>query len=394
MRPSLRPFFGHHFVKNMKPARYISGLAVLMSLLSLLSFSAYGADFAFNNSEVISKWRFSNVQEARFTGGGLLLEGVQYVRIAPPEDFRVPAGRVAVKLRFKTPRSIICNIRIRAEDGWQSAKTVKVKVVDNGESAIVLPIYFGNHGGGVDGTYINDFVIEFFSPEKISVRLDGLRFYEPTGAGLLSLLWGEFWAPDFITGMTVGFVSTPEAGGVGFISMLYVLIGLAFITVLIVYRLRGRGLSLRKAAGLFVIIFLLASLLFTLRMDYNWLSIFSDDVNTLSPVDVEKRIHLVNNRDLDVFFDFIDFVKKTVPPGKSVRPATIGENTPLGAVARYYLLPLEDSEEADFLWSYARALRLDANSGTLYDGKGKVIAPKVRLFAAFAENAGIYEVIK
>ncbi len=367
-----------------------------MLLFPLLPRAAWGsgADFVFHNRGDISGWRFEHVEEARFTGGGLLLKGNNNIRIGPPNDFRTPAGRVVMELRFRSPKSLIINVRVKAADGWQAFKTVRVKVIDGNNEDTVLRVYLGKHGGGGQ-TYINDFVIDFYSTEKIAVRLDGLRFYEPGTMGLAALYWGEFWTPDFITGTTVGAVTTPEAGGVGFISMLYILIGLAFITVLIVYRVRGHGLSSPKASSVLIALFLSGGVLFTLRMDYNWMSIFRDDVNTLSQVDVEKRIRLVNQKDLDSFFDFIDFVKESVPLGRGIRPATVAENTPLAAIARYYLLPLEDSpRDADFLWSYAEVLRLDPYSGALYDGKGKLIVPRARLFAEFAGNAAIYEVIK
>jgi len=368
-----------------------------MSLVTLLPFSAYGADsaFVFNNRSAISQWRIEHAAEARLTGGGLFLKGNNYVRIAPPMGFKAPAGRMAMELRFKAPKSLIFNIRIRTADGWETAKTVRVKGRERGDKGTALNIYLGRHNGdGRTRTYINDFVVEFYSTEKIVIRLDGLRIYEPRGAALISLLWGEFWEPDFISGTTVGFVTTPGSGGVGFITMLYVLMGLSFVTVLIFYRLRRGDKARPKAAGILVIIFAAAGLLFIVRMDYNWLSIFSDDVKTLSPVDVEKRIHIVNNRDLDSFFDFIDFVKESVPSGASVRPATIVGNSPLAAIARYYLLPLEDSVKADFLWSYAEVLHIDEKSGALYDGKGGLIAPRAELFAIFAKNAALYKVIR
>ncbi len=367
-----------------------------MSILSLLPFAAYGADpgFVFNNSSAISQWRFEHVSEARFIGGGLLLKGNNYVRIAPPQSFRRPAGRMAMELRFKAPKSIIVNIRIRTADGWEAAKTVRVKVAGKGDKARTLDIYLGKHGGGGAVTYLKDFVLEFHSTEEVELSLEALRFYRPGGFALVSLLWGELWTPDFITGQTIGFVTAPEAGGLGFVSMLYVLIALAFISALILYRLRGHGLSHSRATGALVIIFLFASFLFTLRMDYNWLSIFRDDVKTLTPVDLKKRIDLVNNSDLETFFDFIRFVKESVPAGASIRPATIVDNSPLAAIARYYMLPLDNSVDAGFLWSYGEDLRIDPASGALYDGKGTLIAARARLFSAFAKNAAVYEVIK
>jgi len=180
----------------------------------------------------------------------------------------------------------------------------------------------------------------------------------------------------------------------GFISMLYVFIGLTFILALVFYLARGRGLCLRKAGKILVIIFLFAGVLFAVRMDYNWVSIWRDDLKTLSKADVDERIRLVNHRSFDKLLDFIAFVKRTVPAGRAVRPASIGHNTPLAVIARYYMLPLEESRNADFLWSYGEGLRVNQRTGELYGAGGKVVASRARLFAEFAGNAAIYEVIK
>jgi len=357
---------------------------------------AYGAQrgFVFNNAGEVSKWRFEHVDRARLTEGGLLLEGNNYIRIAPPIGFSWLARRVAVELRFHTPKSLICNIRVKASDGLEYGSSVKVKSTGGGRAGQVLRLYLGKHRRGTGESHINDFVLEFYSTESVEVRLDSLRFYEPAGLGLVSLLWGRFWTPDFIMGTTVGFVTTPSIGGLSFLSVLYIVIAAVFILVLIICKVRGEGLSSQRLARFFVLIVLFFGLLFAVRMDYNWLSIFSDDVRTLSKMDVDRRIRIVNQKDLDTFFDFIKFVKESVPPQSSVRPATIPRDAPLAAIARYYLLPLEDSATGGFLWSYGQSLRIDPSSGALYDEKGRLIAPKVRPYAVFAKNAQIYEVIK
>jgi len=363
-----------------------------MSLFPFLPSAAYGVDasFVFNNKRALSGWRFEHVEKARFAEGGLLLIGEKYMKIAPPTGFRAPLRRMAMELSFKTPKSLICNVLVKSADGRKARKSVKVKILEGGDEERHLRVYLGK---AVAGTYIDDFVVEFYGPDKLEVSLDSLRLYEPTTAGIASMLWDEFWRTGFVSIDLMVNVPSPKADGLGFISMLYILIALAFITAIAIYMVRGHGLSLRKSLGVLVIIFLVAGVLFTLRMDYKWLVMFRDDVKTLPGADVGKRIRLVNNRHYDSFFDFLDFVKRSVPAGSAVRPATIAKTQPLAAIARYYLLPVDTSENGGFLWSQGEA-RLDPESGALYDGKGRLIAPRVRLFARYSGNGAIYEVIK
>ncbi|MFQ5427583.1 MAG: hypothetical protein ACE5EZ_01245 [Thermodesulfobacteriota bacterium] len=373
-----------------------SALVLFLSVFMLPPQAAYGAGQStlFNSYESVSRWRFEHVDEARFIDGGLLLKGNNFVKISPPAGFHAPIRRVAMDLRFKTSKSFVTNLSVRGSDGWVAGKYIKVNVLDGSEKITHLRVYFGKHDGGGAEAYINDFILEFVSSENINVRLDSLRIYEPTTSELLSLLWEEFWRPDFITGSTVGFVTTPEAGGVGFMGMLYVLVAITFASVVIFYRLSRRPLSARMASSALVLIVILAGVIFTVRMDYNWLTIWRDDVKTLSGVGVDERIRIVHNRNLDSFFDFIDLVKRTVPSGSAIRHAASDHNTQLSYIARYYMLPIEDSVKADLLWLYGDSLVFDPGSGALYDGNGKLVAPKVKLFAKYAENAAIYEVIK
>ncbi len=377
----------------MKSLSPIALLFFVLFSFSLGAPTARGAEggVLYKGADMASKLRLKHVREARITEGGLLLRGDKYLLIGPVNSLTVPLRRVAVEIRFKTLKSLYCNIIVRSAGGWQAAKSIKVK---GASQVTVLRLYLGRAAATDDTVDIDNFGISFFGTEKIDVRLDGLRFYDPGALGLIPLYWEEFWRPDFISGATVGFVATPEAGGLGFLSMLYIFIGLAFITALVVCKVRGRRLSPRKALGIFCIISLIAGTFFTLRMDYNWLSVFVDDVKTLSPVDVGQRVRILNHKSPGSIFDFVDYIKKRLPSGSTISPAVAGLNTPLAVFARYYLLPFEASVEADFLWSYGEALQVNPLTGALFDIDGKILAPKVRLFARYDDNAAIYKVIK
>jgi len=384
----------------MKLVSAISGFFILLSLFLLMPSGALGAgaDLVFNMAEAPEALSFENVNEAHIRDRGLLLEGKGYVKIGPKGGLRAPLRRLAVELHFTTAQSLIIDIRVRSTHGWEGSKTLRVNAQRGEGKERVVRLYLGDTGvddvTGEAENYIDNFIVAFSGAENIGVILHSLRFYEPTAFGRAALYWQEFWRPDFITGTTVGYVPTPVAGGVGFISILYIFIGLAFIFTLLLSLARGNGIVPRKAAKNLIIISLLAGALFALRMDYNWLTIWRDDIKTLSGVDVDKRIRLVNYNAYDKVFDFVDFIKRTVPPGRTVRPATMKNNTSLAAIMRYYMLPIEDSVDAGLLWSYGEVLRLDPWSGSLYDADGRLIAARARLFARYTDTAAIYEVIK
>jgi len=380
---------------SVRPTAVSRVVILLAGFFCMFSFAptadGAGADFAFSNSAAISGLRFEHVEKARFTEGGLLLRGNSYIKIGPPARFHMPARRVAMDMRFQSLKGIICNIRIKASNGRKAMKTVRVKVLEGNSGETRLRVYLGNIGR--DGADVRDFVVAFYSGTgDVIVRLDSIRLYEPTIAELASVLWEEFWRPDYISGSTIAFVTTPEAGGVGFLTMLYVFTGAVFFVVLLVYRMRACAISRRRAAGAMVVIMLVAGVIFAVRMDYNWLDNWVDDAKVLSPATVDERIRIENDHSLDSFLDFINFMKDAVPPGRAVHPATIVTGSTLAAVARYYLLPIEESRGASLLWSYGEVLRLDPLTGALYDGKGALIAPRARLFAEFTRTAAIYEV--
>ncbi len=346
--------------------------------------------FLFNDPAGVRNWRFDHVSRARLTRDGLALRGSNYVRIAPPSGFTFPARRLAMEVEFWAPKSIVCNLRVKASNGWVGMKTLRAKILDGSDGRARLDFYLGKVGGR--GVQVQDFVLEFYSTENVVLRLQSIRLYEPTTAEVASLLWEEFWRPDFITGATVGFVTTPSAGPLGFLSILYILMAVLFTAILIIWRTRGGSEWRKDVTKAVVVVIASAGILFALRMDYNWLVIWRDDLKTLTPVGVDERLRIVYNHNFDSFLDFISFVKESVPPGQAVRPATLGYDTPLAAIARYYMLPLEHSASARYLWSYGEVLYTDPATSALRDSKGRLIAPRARLFARFATNAALYEV--
>jgi len=370
--------------------RIIISLVLLAAVLPVPSVSySSGAFFEFKNVNEIARWRFVNVDNASPAGDGLLLTGSRSVIVLTPAGFKAPPGANVLRLRFRSSKRLACNIRVNTFMGGVVKKSIRA----GGAGEVTdLDFYLGGLKGG--GDYINKLEIQFYTIEKVKVELISARFYRPALPGLLRVFWKGFLRPDMITNFTIASVTTPMVGGLGFLSVLYVLIILSIGTsfgVVFFIKKSGRRRSFLKA---FILVFLVWGFVFAVRMDYNWLVIWKGDAAALGGRPVGERIKEVNNRDLDNFLDYMDFIKSTVPSGKTAAPAALSADSPLAAMARYYLLPLETSSAPDFLWSFAdKDLHLDASSGVLYGAQGKVAAP-VRVFKKFAANAVIFEVIK
>ncbi|MFQ5441719.1 MAG: hypothetical protein ACE5EB_03235 [Thermodesulfobacteriota bacterium] len=371
--------------------RTITRLLLLTALLAVPSASyGSGASFQFKNVNEIADWRFVNVESASVADDGLLLRGSRSVIVLSPPGFKAPPGANVLRLRFRSSKGLACNIRVNTFTGGVVEKSIRVR--GSGEVQD-FRFYLGSLKGGDD--YINKVEIQFYTIEKVRVALISAGFYRPTLPGLSRVLWEEFLRPDMITNFTVASVTTPMVGGLTFLSALYILIilllGTAFGVVFFTRKGARRRRSFLKA---FILVFLVGGFVFAVRMDYNWLMIWRGDAAALHGEPVGVRIREVNNRDLDNFLDFMDFMESTVPAGKTIAPAALSADSPLAAMARYYLLPMEVSSEPDFLWSFAdKDLRLDASSGVLYRGGKKASAP-VRVFKEFAANAVIFEVLK
>jgi len=103
---------------------------------------------------------------------------------------------------------------------------------------------------------------------------------------------------------------------------------------------------------------------------------------------------VINGPETAAFLSFIDFVKKSVPEGKTVAPANLQPGERLATVARYYLLPVVTSSRPDYIWVYNDAgVYFDPSDASLKKG-GQVVAARVKPFTAYSANSAVYESVR
>jgi hypothetical protein len=147
----------------------------------------------------------------------------------------------------------------------------------------------------------------------------------------------------------------PFVGEVSLLSLLYIFILLSMICTLAALRAVNVA-ALRKAL---IISFVLAGILFALRMDYGWYWMWRLDRSTLSHRIYEERVELV---DATGTYEFASMIRSLIPPDSSVRV----ECGPLAEKIKYYLLPLMVSERG-------RYVIVCGDSGVTYDPNEKVL---------------------
>lgn len=238
------------------------------------------------------------------------------------------------------------------------------------------------------GESVSRVIIQF--PSGKNIRIDSIRFLEPSFPAKARVLWSNFWDPEIIKGSTIGFVDTPMLGSVPFISILYVIAAALFVCFFIIMLSKGWEKALPRAIA---ISFAIAGGLYALRMDANWLNMWKEDFAGYNGATEDERIaraYFVYSSDYAEFLDFLRFLEKTVPPGQTVRPAVKLENDVLAITGKYFIMPVLTSPNAKYLWAFKdQGLFYDPAEGTLLDN-GKVVASRVRLSARRGAGA-IYE---
>lgn len=342
-------------------------------------------------------WEVKNATAADMTERGLRLRAPNFVKIISPRGLGIPHDAGIMEINFFTSVSLYANVFFLTSGGKPlSAKDFKVKTgVGYGDGKVSYRIYVGGVAGRGQGI---DAVRLYFSGSRdIGVTLVSIRFYNPGLSGLAGFFWEKFWEPDFITGSSPNFISMPVAGPFSFPAFLYILLIIltvvGTISLFVKRKILTKGLLLKTI----VISFLTCAFLYTLRMDYNWLVIWRDDAAAFSAKSSAERIrdlNYVDGKNPYNFFNYIDFVKESVPGEKTVRLIGYGFSDVPAAISRYYLLPVRVSDTPDYFLTYGeKNIRFDPGDLTLYEG-GRAVASPVVPFRVFAANARIFEVVR
>lgn len=303
-------------------------------------------------------------------------------------------------------------MQIMTSYGPKRKTIIDERYLSGGATDQELRVYLGNPPSGAD--HIRRLSFDF------SVAVDGysieeIKFYRGSTAETLGALWENFSSPQIISISTVNFISTPRLGAFGLTLWLYLLTAALTAALVFLGLCSGRGSGMPCLPGSAVPVgpglrcgaaravtagFVLAGILFTVRMDYNWVSIFQHDRARLVGLETLERLKVINSEIDGEFFDFIGFLRSAVPEGEEVRPAARASYNYIERMTRYYIQPVRTSEEARYLWSYGMALGYDHFGGPGGPGgvwgaltKGaEVVAAPVRLKEGFRDtSSGLYE---
>lgn len=345
----------------------------------------------FEDSAALSGWRFDRVTP-RIKDGALQIEDGSFPVIYSPGRLNIPATLSVLTFRIKTnkPGSVkfsfysahtnftyVLNFHIQASDDFHDYR-----------------IYLGDKIPG--GEILYDFAFKL-PGNKLDASIDSIGFHSPSKMELAGVLWDGFWTPEPIRVGTSNLVQAPRFGSFSMLTLLYIFVIISTIIFLIVALLRSGRFTREIFTGALVAGFALSAVLFTFRMDFNWLNVWASDRGALAGKSESERIRIINDGNYDSYFDFIDEMKTLVPEGEKIMPAARRVNEYDDHVARsvaYYLLPVVSSPGAHYMWLYFdetdRGVTYDAKLSTLKKG-GDVVASDVRPVRLFGVESALYE---
>lgn len=171
-----------------------------------------------------------------------------------------------------------------------------------------------------------------------------------------------FWNTEIISGTAINYLPTPSFGTVSLNVILYILI--IIIIFFLLWREKDRsGNALKRAV---LLAFGAGFLLFTLRMDLNWISLMREDAGNLFGKSTAERFRYLDGND---FYEFMEFVRDSIPKEESVRDETNFESETVKQIhemGSYYLLPKLTSSKGRYIWVYHRPeASYDPKSGIL-----------------------------
>jgi hypothetical protein len=356
-----------------------------LGLQGLCRAGVYGWEF--KDGREIAGWRAQNIYAGYIENDHLVVKGFGASNaLISPEPLHIPSSEGLLSLRIETQnggRAKLLVMTSKDTSGFIKRFALEKEIQD-------YRFYLGDKLQS--GEYIEKLVILFPVHKQGTVRIDFIRFSEPSLPQLFGALWSGFWEPDTIKGTTINFVTTPYFGSYSFLTILYVFIIFLSAGILMGSVARKTPPGYSSVMRALLVSFLVAGGLFAVRMDYNWFKLWQEDLREFSGKEVRERIPVVFGGDSQ-FFDFIDFVKSTVPEGQKVRPAAKSFNDLYASLARYHLLPVKTSASARYLWVYLdRDVYFDSVSRSLKKGD-KTVAGPVEPVGSFMPGAAIFKIL-
>ena len=340
---------------------YLS-IVITLSLLCL-SCTAGAAEehvWDFRDHGTAGQWKAVDASIGTGPSNSLIIRGKDTFWFVSPPKLHIPARVSHVEFELKAPATYLMGYLImRGTDNrtWQE------------EFQLGIPDRFNTYRinmqkGNIGDSPVDSFAFAFGGLDE--VELNYVKCYEPSFVQGAGILWAEFWNASYAKATTVNFIDMPFVGKLSFLALLYACVVLAMACAVIAFG-AVNVIALRKAM---IISFILAGMLFALRMDYGWYVMWRLDRSTLSHRNYEERVSLV---DATGTYEFAGMVRKSIPPDASVRI----ECGNLTEKMKYYLLPLKESARG-------RYIIICGDSGITYDPGGKALK---RGEAVFADHA-------
>lgn len=324
-----------------------------LCLLLLLCDAGYAREYAWNFDDVRNAlhWKAVNASLEQGPSGSVIIRGNDTFWFVSPPNLNIPPRVSYVEFKLKAPATYLLGyIVMRTVDNRTWQKEFQMGLPDR------FNIYRVNmQEGNIGNSPVDSFAFAFGGLGLDKVEMKYVRCYEPSLAQSARIHWMEFWNAGYARAATVNFIDTPFVGELSFVALLYIFIVLS--TVCMIAALRTVNVTaLRKAL---ITSFILAGILFALRMDYGWYTMWRLDRSTLSRRSYEERVALV---DATGSYEFAGMVRKLIPPDASVRI----ECGTLAEKIKYYLLPLKTSDRG-------RYVIVCDDSGVAYDPGEKVL---------------------
>lgn len=372
--------------------KYIVSLLFLFSLF-VLSGSAIASEhlWEFAGDKALTGWRFERAKP-EIKDGSMVIEDGSFPVIYSPGGLNIESGQSILSFKMMTNKpglatlslysahtdfTYLLNFRVRATQEYQEYR-----------------VYLGDKIPG--GEIIYDFAFKL-PGNKLHASIDSIGFHKPGKMEIAGIFWDGFWWPEPIEVGTSNRVNAPRFGSLSMLTLLYCLIPLCAVVIIIAGRLRSGRFTRVLFFRAFLAGFAVSAVLFTFRMDFNWLDVWRVDRATLADKSEAERIRAINYGNYDSYFDFIDEMKTLVPVGELVRPAGRHVSEYKDHVARsvaYYLLPRRSNPGGHYIWLYFDEL----DSSIIYDAAveelrrgDSVLARGVRPVRLFGEEAALYK---
>jgi len=293
--------------------------------------------FDFSKPGVFSSWQVERGANLHVLSEGIHLQGTNSAGIVSPDGLSIDSGKF-LRLFASNKENLVCVILFFSDNSRVYNKKFNIKFADN---LTATDVYIGDI---LKKGPIRKFAIFFRSAHSVDVTLGQIKIRSPKLAESLVIYWKKFWSPNFLSYSTINHASMPVAYGITFPAILYITI--IVTTLLCTFYAFVKKKREKKAFILrsVLVTIVLCAILYNVRMDYDWLAIWKEDLSAYRGSSIAARskhllqvVYGVN----DNFFDLLKLVKRKIKPDNSIHFLKYDDS-----VIKYYLLPLQVSARA------------------------------------------------